>query len=379
MTAIIIGGGITGLSAAWALYRQNPDCKITLFERENRLGGWIQTCDEGGFFFEKGPRTFPKARSPHLLHLIADLKLAILPSDPSSAKRYILHRGRLRTPASFLPALIPYFLRELFIRPSPLEDESIYDFATRRFSAKIAETFFDPLTLGIYGGDIHKLSIRSCFPAFYKWEQEKGSVLRGLFSGPKQKGERGLFTIRNGMETLIYELRRQIPMEILLNCPAEKISEREVFAGGKTWQADQVISALPPPFPSRSLWVVHLAFAGDVLLKKGFGYLIPTQERESVMGVVFDSAIFPAQNRSAETRLTVMIRAEEKEPLTAALSALSRHLHIQTQPLYASHHLAQNAIPQFEVGCGYRGGLSVDACVERGFRLAGYRTQLTSQ
>jgi protoporphyrinogen/coproporphyrinogen III oxidase len=368
MKALIVGGGITGLSAAWHLLKQNPKVKITLLEKENRLGGWIRTCNEGGYLFEKGPRTFPFSRNPHLLELIRALKLEIISSDPSAEKRFILHKGKLRTPGSFLPTLIPYLIRELFIRPATSEDESIYDFASRRFSPKIAETFFDPLTLGIYSGDIRKLSIRACFPALYKWEREKGSVVRGLFSSPKSKAK-GLFTIKSGMETLIQELQKQLPIEIVLNCPVEKIFEHEVVANGKTYHADRVISALPPRCANRSIWVVNLAYADDVLAKKGYGYLIPTQEKESLLGVIFDSAIFPQQNRTSETRLTAMVRPEETEPLQAALSAVERHLGISSEPIHTSTFLAKSAIPQFEVGCTYMDGVSVDACIQKGLKL----------
>lgn len=366
MNFLILGGGITGLSAAWFLSRKHPKAKITLLEKENRLGGWIRTSHEGGFHFEKGPRTFQMSRSPHLLDLISDLKLEILTSGPQ--KRYLYHRGKLRSLGSFIPTLIPYLIREFFIAPATCSDESIYEFASRRFSPKIAETLFDPLTLGIYGGDIRKLSIRCCFPALYNWEREKGSIVRGLFSSPKKA--KGLFTIKGGMETLIHALQKQLSINVILNCPVETIGENSVQAGGKTWHADKIISALPPPFPTKSLWVVNLVFEGDILPKKGFGYLVPSQEKQSLLGVIFDSSIFPQQSTRGETRLTAMVREEQTEPLQTALSALQGHLGISAKPIYTSTFLAKNAIPQFEVGCNYSDGVSVDACIQRGMKIS---------
>jgi oxygen-dependent protoporphyrinogen oxidase len=192
--------------------------------------------------------------------------------------------------------------------------------------------------------------------------------VRALFASPKKP--KGLFTLKNGMETLIHALQKQLPINIVFNCPVESIDEHTVQAGGKTWHADKIISALPPPFPAKSLSVVNLAFSGDVLPKKGFGYLVPTQEKQSLLGVVFDSSIFPQQNSCGETRLTAMIRAEESEPLSAALGALHAHLGIKAQPIYSSVYFAKNAIPQFEVGCTYSEGISVDACVLRGKHIA---------
>lgn len=364
MKVLILGGGITGLSAAWFLLRRYPKVKITLLEREDRLGGWIRTSHEGGFLFEKGPRTFQLGRSPHLLQLIRDLNLQILPAGPQ--KRYIYHRGKLRSLRSFIPRLIPYLIRELFVARSIASDESIYDFAARRFSPQIAEMLFDPLTLGIYAGDIRKLSVRSCFPALYKWEREKGSVVRGLFSAPKKA--KGLFTIREGMETLIHTLQKQLPIDIVFHCPVESIGEHEVQAGGKTWHADKIISALPPALPAKSIWVVNLAFEGDILPQKGYGYLVPSREKQTLLGAIFDSCLFPQQSARGETRITAMVRAEEQEPMQAALNALCDHLDIKAQPIYSSIFYAKNAIPQFEVGCNYTDGISVDACIERSMR-----------
>lgn len=348
MSALIVGGGITGLSAAWFLHKQDPTLKITLFEKENRLGGWIRTSHQGGFLFEQGPHTFPFSRSPHLLSLIQALNLELIPS--AATKRYILQSGRLRSLTSFLPMLLPHLFKR---PPALLEDESIYSFASRHFSPKIAETLFDPLTLGIYAGDIRTLSIRRCFPT--------------LCQGPLFKHFRpskGLFTLKDGMEALIHALAK-LPIDIHLNRPAQKIGEKEVIAQGKIWRADHVLSALPPPLPARSLWVINLGYENAPLPKKGLGYLVPTKEKESLLGVLFDSEIFPQQNKQGQTRLTAMVRAEEKEPLQAALSGLKRHLGLMVKPDYTAVLFAKDSIPQFEVGCTYPYGISVDACVER--------------
>ena len=84
------------------------------------------------------------------------------------------------------------------------------------------------------------------------------------------------------------------------------------------------IWATPLPGPKQSLWVVNLAFKGDLLKKKGFGYLIPTKERESVLGAIFDSSIFPEQTPLNHTQITVMLRSSEKEPLKASLNAFKK-------------------------------------------------------
>lgn len=366
MKYLILGGGITGLSAAWYLKKRDPEAEITLLERQNRLGGWIQTSYEGGFLFEKGPRTFQIGRSFYLLEMIRELELEIVASDPSANRRFILHNGKLRSSTSFLPRLIPYLIRECLMKPRGEEDESIYDFASRRFSPKIAELLFDPLTLGVYAGDIRKLSIRSCFPMLQRWEKEKGSIVKGFFSSKKQ--QKGLFTLKGGMQTLVDTLQKRLNIHVVLNANVETIKENEVTAMGKTWQADRILSALPLSVPHRSIWVVHMGFDRAVLPKKGFGYLVPTKEKELLLGCIFDSMIFP--DRTQKTRLTLMIRAEDEKPLQTASSCLERHLGIRIAPIYSCAFFAKDAIAQFEVGCGCVENISVDGCIQRGKKLS---------
>ncbi|OGN56776.1 MAG: protoporphyrinogen oxidase [Chlamydiae bacterium RIFCSPHIGHO2_12_FULL_44_59] len=362
---IVVGGGITGLSAAWVAKKAYPNSDLTLYEKQDRLGGWIQTSFEGGFLFEKGPRTFQASRSPHLLALIQELGLPILRSVPSASKRFLLHQGKLRSLGSLLPSFLPHLIRECFIPPKTSEEESIYDFASRRFGPKLAEQFFDPLTLGVYAGDMRKLSIQACFPAFHQMEQEHGSIVKAFFY-QQTSGQKGLFTLPGGMQTLIDTLREKLDCTFVLNTLVEKMDSHSIHIQGQRIEADLVINALPPEVPKQSLWVVHVAYLGDVLKKKGFGYLIPTQEKENVLGVIFDSAIFPQQNQRDETRLTAMVRAQEKNPLEATRDAFKRHLGLNQTPAFSSLFFAQDAIPQFFVGCKQFVGISVDACIQRG-------------
>ena len=396
MKIVILGGGISGLSAAWFLRKKYGNAQITLLEKENCVGGWMQTSHEGGFLFERGPRTFQASRCSNLLELIQELGLGneVIFSDPCARRRYLWCGGRLRTIASFLPQLIPALICEPFRAKGTADDESIYNFAARRFGPKIANTLFDALAMGIYAGDIHKLSIRSCFPPFFQMERERGSVVLGmLFSKKKKRGPKGLFTLRDGMGRLIERLEEKSEMETICNTAVETIRSDGVVANETFYPADLIVSALPGSaigrltglwndFQETDLWVVHLAYAGDVLPKKGFGYLVPTQEEENLLGMVWESAIFPQQNKQGETRITAMMR---KGSVEAAREVMKRHLGIAQFPLFASARFAKGAIPQFQVGYwqrlshfeqeakakfpnlillgNYRKGAAVEACI----------------
>ena len=94
MKVAILGGGISGLSAAWAIHKQHPRAKISLFEKGANLGGWIQSRKSGPFQFELGPRTFATGRSKELLQLIREVGLneQLIYSDPAAKKRFLKFR-----------------------------------------------------------------------------------------------------------------------------------------------------------------------------------------------------------------------------------------------------------------------------------------------
>ena len=358
MKTVILGGGLSALSVAWYLRKKNPNAQITLLEKEARVGGWIETRTQDGFCFELGPRTLARARSPLLLELIEELGLSpqLVSSCPEANRRFLLKNGRLRSIRSFWPALLMGALREVWTPSSDsLHDESIDAFARRRFEDKIANLIFDPMTLGIYAGDTKKLSIRSCFRPFWEWEKTDRSIILKMLT--MKKGPSGLVTLQGGLETLILEMKRQLSIEIVTDCRVEALPS-EVITSKGTFDAALVISALPAyeisrltnislHLPYRSIWVVHLGFVQRQLKQKGFGYLVPSQEMQNLLGMVWDSEIFASEEK---TRLTAMVREESANPVQDALDALKSHLHIEALPDYISSHFAHLAIPQFEVG-----------------------------
>jgi len=355
MKIVILGGGISGLSAAWYARKKYPEAKVTLLEKTHRLGGAIQTAKEGGFLFEKGPRTFQLGKCPCLLSLIQEVGLEneLIFSDPSASIRYLWQRGRLRSMNSFLPKLFFSLLRESFVPQSTLNDESIYDFASRRFNKKIAEDFFDPMTLGIYAGDIRKLSMKSCFPKFVEWEKEKGSCFRGVVSSLFQKSnsKSGLFTLRGGMETLIETLAQKADIRIELQCEVEAIEKTGVFAGALPGSVISSIVDVSFGVKEASLAVANFCYSDHVLPKKGFGYLVPSKEKEDLLGMIWDSSIFPEQNGPKKTCITAMMREGSIDLLK---QTLARHLGLRCEPTITSCYVAQGAIPQFEVGYSQR-------------------------
>lgn len=354
---LILGGGISGLAAAYRLLRRvsNPR-NITVVESTSRLGGWIQSKRyEDGTIFEHGPRGLrpagPSGRSS--LELAYDLGLendiiAVSTDHVSAKNRYIfahqkLHKlpsgivGLFKSQSLLSKNLVPVLLREAFVpKKTDADDESIYGFFTRRFNSEIADYIIDPMCRGIFAGDIKKLSVKSCLPPIYNLEQTSGSVVKGtlLAKSPgipddvnplikKACNERwSLWTLKNGLTTLVERLETGLlnsGVNILKNKSFDSLKfvedgtvEVRGNVNDKTLVVDHVISSVPTKqlaslLPEQHLTlashlrkiqavtvaVVNVEFEGSVLQYQGFGYMYPSCESDRVLGVVFDSSTFP--------------------------------------------------------------------------------------
>jgi len=347
----IIGGGLSGVYARYVLSREFQDAEIHLYEKSARLGGCIETL-KSPYFFEKGPRTIKASRSLELLNLIRELDLEsdVIYSDSSAKKRYLYVGGKLVSISSLIPRMIPSLLTE-WKRPSFEGDETIDAFAKRRFGKYVSEMVFDPMTLGIFAGNSENLSVSACYPDLKKMEQTHGSLTRALFN--RQKKPKGLFTLKGGLEVLIERLIERGRGEIHLNAKIDKIPEEETVLAVSASQAQAFFKSDPEAqafFNAISfmpLTVVNLAFKEKNLTPKGFGYLVPSKEKEEVLGVVFDSSIFPEQSIKGETRLSVMMRSGGE---VEAISAIKRHLGIDFLPIAIHKKVYQEAVPQYLVG-----------------------------
>lgn len=383
MKILILGGGISGLTAAWHLSKLCPKAEVTLLEQSSRLGGWIRTEQTQEFLFEQGPRTFSAARSPSLLRLIAEagLENELLFSIPSAKKRYLWHRGKLKSAgALFLPHAWRLFL-EPFISKG-LEEETIHSFASRRFGARIAELFFDPLTLGIFAGDSRSLSMQACFPGLALMEEKHGSLLLGMLRRQKKRFPGSLFTLKNGMESLVHALSSNLKTEILLDTTVSSLKKEGIGWMVETnrgvFAADALFSALPahalrsllpsmPEIASASLTVVNLGFSKPILPKSGYGYLVPSMEKEDLLGMIFDSAIFGGNG----CLMTAMVRPSSPCPEAVVLDALERHLKVSSSPDRILIHRAEQAIPQFALG-QQKALRSWEACLSDLYLLGNY-------
>ncbi|KIK98900.1 hypothetical protein PAXRUDRAFT_133176 [Paxillus rubicundulus Ve08.2h10] len=223
----VLGGGLTGLSAAFHLSRRFPAACITVINKDTRFGGWVRServkfaftgqsgnQEEAEVLLEAGPRTLrPDARSVlELIHLLnLSSSLITVPKSSAAAKNRFLHipgsEGIHRIPSSLLDIvtslkpsnahlgriLVSSAVKELLKRgnrPPGAEDESVDEFLSRRFGNEFARVFGSALVHGIYAADSRKLSLRSAFPSLWNTEDRgRGSIVAGLLRAPSSVGD----------------------------------------------------------------------------------------------------------------------------------------------------------------------------------------------
>lgn len=406
----ILGGGISGLALAWYLTRQGqPDCEVTVLEKTDHFGGWIHSQKVDGFLFENGPRSCrSRGNGAATLALVKELGIEdqVVVGNKVARRRYLYHDGQLQQlpsgPLSLVTSplgrrVLPALWRDWWGSPGAGVDETIGAFFRRRFGGDIAEMFADPLTTGIFAGDIDKLSVRSCFPSLADLEKRGGSVLRGVFKKKepcpwacdayvKQMQKKGLFAFRGGMETLVHALCERVPATLVSECPIEDLRrdgrETTVSAGGTEYRFDKVYSTLPAgalaglledvcptvtyelrEIPTTTVAVANVAYRSRVTDKKGYGYLIPSREKQAILGCVWSSSVFPELQPEGSTCLTVMLGGEHRKDVDSCseeqlrdevLETLARHMGIRATPDYLVMKVARHAIPQYVVGHGAR-------------------------
>ncbi len=369
---VVLGAGISGLATAWKLSK-NPDLEVLVIEKAETPGGWLQTDTSSGFLIEKAARTFKTSRCPELIDLALELGLKDKMIFSTHNTRYLWIKGKLVKAPSFslLKKFMLPLLKEWSVAPH-CEEETIWDFACRRFNKNVANYLFDPLVLGIYGGDLKTLSVNACFPFLKAAEKKWGSLTRAFFCEKKGK-DASLFSFKGGIQTFVDTLASQSKAEFLygeeVRALAFHADHIEVVTTKNKYLADAVFSALPSnalasifsethpnisalfsSIPLLTIIVVHVCYKKSVLNKRGFGYLVPSSEKEDILGVVFDSSIFEETN---ETRLTIMLRDSaktEEEYKALGLAALQKHLHITSSPDFILVEKKEEAIPQYTLG-----------------------------
>ena len=241
-TVAVIGGGISGLSTAYALHERAAAAGIqircTVVDAAPSWGGKIVTHRIGNLVTEAGPDSFLSQKTA-AIELCAKLGLTdqLINTNETSKRACVFSQGRLRELPEGLVVISPNqlgpFLRSGLLSWSGLarmgldlampvkrlsSDESLASFFRRRMGRQAFERMLEPLMAGIYAGDAEQMSVQATFPRFVELEQQYGSVIRGMMTARKTGSsaasvgpKRTMFvSLKNGLSDLVDALVRRL-------------------------------------------------------------------------------------------------------------------------------------------------------------------------
>lgn len=410
----IIGGGLSGLSAAWQLTRDGR-AEFTLFEASLRLGGIVETIRRDGFIVECGPDSWVTEK-PWARELAVELGLEseIISSNDQQRRTYLFQRNQLIPLPDGMRMMVPTNLSAILDSPlftervraayqseparaeelkayalRQTEDESVASFVRRHFGEEVVRTLAAPLLSGIFGGNIETLSARAVLPAFVQMERERGSLISALQARAKKKHPAVFTTLRSGLGTLTDRLAVVMPAEsVRLSEPVLAVTRTE-----QRWRVrlsdaeelfDAVILATPPDvarhllrsvhkefsrllaIESTSAIVVALAFtpeqAKGICVPPGFGYLVPQPPDPSgpqLLACTFVNQKFP--NRAPDGAVLLrgffggstaadLLNESDDTLTTLALQRISEALGPLLTPHFSVVRRWPHSLPQYAVG-----------------------------
>ncbi len=412
MKTAIIGGGISGLSAAYYLRKLSVEkgfpLELTLYEPEASLGGVFDTLNNEGLVVEQGPDSFITTK-PWALELIKELGLenSLINTSEKNRRTFVYLEGKLKplpegffmiAPSKLWPFLKSDFfswkgklriLLEILIPEKKVEDESLESFIKRRFGKEALYKAAEPLIGGIYTSDSKELSLRATMPQFLRMEKESGSVIRALmkksFGGSKDKsGARysKFFSLKNGMSSLISELEKksQIDSLELRNGVSELILFDSKWIINKKYDFDSAVIATPSYVssdivkrldPQLSLKFSEFEYASSVVVNlvfdksefnnnpEGFGIVIPPKENMNLIACSFYTEKFPQRANADELIMRCFMGGKlnpdvidwKDENIISTLSLeLKKVFGADNKPKKVFIKRYKRSMPQFKVG-----------------------------
>ena len=395
---VVVGAGITGLTAAYRLAQQGAD--VTVVEADDHIGGKIRTSpfadapavEEGGDVF--------LARVPWATDLCTELGLGNDLISPSAASASVWWNGRMHPIPAGLVLGVPARLGGLAasrlltprgkiraaiepILPRHGAADSVGTLVRGRFGSQVLERLVDPLLGGINAGDADHLSLAASAPQLAAAASAHRSLLLGLRrNGPTTSGPI-FFALRQGMSALPAALAAQL-VDVRVSTPVRSISPNgsawRVETDRETLNADGVVLAVPAfaasallsdfsPDVAASLGTIPYASVAMITLSfpqsafnvplSGAGYLVPKPQQHGVTAVSFGSNKWPAWRVDDQVILRVSLgrygneQAAEGDTATLldrAMAEIRTPLGLRSEQSHSRVTVWKKAFPQYLPG-----------------------------
>lgn len=407
----VIGGGITGLSAAFYLQKeaqeQNIPLSLNVFESSDRLGGKVRTSHQDGFVIERGADSFLARKKPGMA-LMESLGIEDKLYRNETGQAYVLVNNELHSlpSGSFmgLPVQEEPFrhsnvlseagkeraLEEVTLPKGPAEpDQPLGGFLRRRFGDELVDHLLAPLLSGIYSSEIDEMSLMASFPNFYKLEQEYGSVLKGLRETmPERRAETGkkpsqFVSVEGGLSTIIEALEGGLSPSLRKNTAVREIEKnddsyiiRDTHRG--IHEADTVIIAVPhkevpemfsdtdifaplKSIPVKSVANVVLAFRAEDTsdIMDGTGFVVSKTSDVRITACTWTHKKWPATTPEGKALLRAyvgrpddqeIVRKSDAEITNIVREDLRNVMGLDAEPEFSTVTRWEELMPQYTVG-----------------------------
>ncbi len=364
MRVCVIGGGISGLTAAYRLMQRGVE--VELLEGSSRVGGLLGTEYVDDTVVETGPDSI-LTEKPWAITLADELGLRdqIIATRKGPRGSLLVHRGKLEPIPAGFSLIAPADLRalarsrvlsttgklraaaELLVPRASHEDESLESFVVRRLGRELFDNLAQPLAGGIYGADPSKLSLRATMPRFLDYERDYGSVIRGVLARQNEvssilpagdtratHGARyGLFAaFKGGMQAIIDALDKQLASRVHTRAAVTSLQGDErgyrLEVRGQVKTFDAVVVALPShvaarvlstfdPTLSSELSAIEYGSAATITLRwktssiqrpmDSFGFVVPVIEHRGIIASTWASVKYEGRAPDGTALIRVFV------------------------------------------------------------------------
>lgn len=402
----ILGAGISGLTSAFWLKKNNFD--FVILEKENQVGGSMQTIRKDGFQIDFGPNSGLET-TPLIRQIVDEIGFSdqMVYASDSSNKRFILRNNQLHelptSPVAFIStklfstkAKLRLFAEPFIGKSADGYYQSMSEFVSRRLGQEFLDYAIDPFVSGVFAGDPSKLSVKSAFPKLYRLEEVYGGLIKGMIKGAKERKQRAeqskqnakMFSFINGMQSFANAIADTMKDNILLNANVQKIEKyneqwKIIYSlnnESKEIIVDKVVSTIPvyaaeklftpidKEFQSHAneiyyppVMVLYLGYkkAQVETPLDGFGFLIPSKEKKNFLGAIWSSSIFPNRCDDDKAAFALFIggaraphlfEMEKQKLIEIVIKEFQDVMKINGEPILVEHKFWNKAIPQYNIG-----------------------------
>ncbi|MDA0634247.1 protoporphyrinogen oxidase [Nonomuraea sp. MCN248] len=405
----VIGGGISGLAAAWHLKQgAGEQIKVTVLDGASRVGGKLYATEVAGVSLDVGAEAM-LARRPEGKELARAVGMGDDLVHPGTASSAIYSRGVLRSLPKGQVMGVPSDLAELaksgILSPAgllrvPLDrimpatlvrtDVSVAAYIRARMGGEVLDRLVEPLLGGVYAGRSDRLSLEATMPRVAAAARSERSLLTAArhIVDEAPKGAGPVFTtLRAGMGALPEAVAKASGADVRTGVTVRELHRTEhgwrLVAGPvpepEIIEADAVIVAVPAPAAARllqaevptaaaelarieyaSMAVVSLAYPAAAFPEPPArtGYLVPPVEGRVVKAVTFSSVKWPHLSRDLVLlRCSIgrigeehLLQREDAELVSLAMAEMSEVMGARGLPLDSRVTRWGGALPQYDVG-----------------------------